>query len=635
MMNAFTSHLWQTTFFAFAVALLTVAFRRNRAQVRYWLWLSGSLKFLIPFALLTNLGSHLEWVPAANRMATQIKSPAVAYTLEQIRQPLFPESAPLTPSSPESIHWIPVAFLAAWMAGFLTIVAIRLRIWFRIRAVVRKSIAIDIPFTVDVRSSPDLLEPGVVGVFRPILLLPDGIMEQLSPAELKTVLAHELCHVRRRDNLFAAMQMIVEAIFWFHPLVWSIGARLVEERELACDEEVLSLGNEPEVYADAILNVCKLYTKSPLVCVSGVAGAGIRRRIETIMANRRVRSLSRTKQILLTSAGLVALVGPVAIGLLMGVGIPPVTRAQSPAAGTPGFEVASIKPCDRRDVASDGRGTGGGNVGIKWSPGRLRAECMALDSLVRDAYIRYADGKPWPVAVAGRRLSPVSSRLLAEPIKGSPAWIKSDRYSIEAKAEGAPAEEITRGPMMRGLLEDRFKLKIHSEASEVPVYALTVAEGGPRLQATKAGSCFVPDADHPRAPHIEPGQAPSVSSMSCGIFVPSGRNGGFDMNGTTIGNLARSLSVVFDHDVVDQTGILGMFDIHFDVHPEPLSADVSSATPADSAAGPGERVPTDADRAGMAAAFRAEMKKLGLKLTPEKGSVRFLVIDSVEKPSAN
>jgi bla regulator protein blaR1 len=623
MMSALTSHLWQTTFFAFAVALLTVAFRRNRAQVRYWLWLSGSLKFLIPFALLTNLGSHLEWAPAANRMAAQIKSPAVSYTLAQIGQPLFPDGAPSTPSLPDSIRWIPVALLATWMAGFVAIVAIRLRVWLRIRTVVRKSIAIDIPFTVEVRSSRDLLEPGVVGFFRPILLLPDGIMEQLTPAELKTVLAHELCHVRHRDNLLAAIHMIVEAIFWFHPLVWWIGARLVEERELACDEEVLSLGNQPGVYADAILSVCKLYTKSPLVCVSGVAGAGIRRRIEAIMANRGVKKLNRARQILLTGAGMVAVAGPVVIGLLI--------------AGTPGFEVSSIKPCDRRDVAAGGRG--GGAIGIKWSPGRLVAECVTLDSLIRDAYIRYADGKPWPVAVVGKRLSPVSARLLVQPIKGSPAWIRSDRYSIEAKAEGAPGEEITRGPMMRALLEDRFRLKIHGEAGEVPVYTLTVADGGPRLHATKAGSCFVPDADHPRAPHMEPGQALSASSMGCGLFVPSGRpsggNDGFDINGTTIGNLARSLSMVFDRDVIDQTGIQGMFDIHFDVHPEPLSTDVSSGTPADSAAAPGERVATDEDRSAMAALFRAEVKKLGLKLTPEKGSVRFLVIDSVEKPSAN
>jgi len=57
---------------------------------------------------------------------------------------------------------------------------------------------------------------------------------------------HEVQHVRRRDNLAAAMHLVVEAIFWFHPLVWWLGARLVEERERACDEEVLRLGNQPE-----------------------------------------------------------------------------------------------------------------------------------------------------------------------------------------------------------------------------------------------------------------------------------------------------------------------------------------------------------------------------------------------------
>lgn len=635
MIGALTSHLWQSTIFAFAAGLMTGMFRRNRAQVRYWLWLSASLKFFVPFALLMSLGGALEtWVPATRQIATQIATPAISYTMEQFNRPLFPDSSPSTSTAPDTIHWIPVALLGVWLCGFLTIVLIRLRTWLRIRGLVRNSTAIDLPATVEVRSSQGLLEPGVVGILRPILLLPDGIIERLTRSELEAVLAHELCHVRRRDNLFASIHIIVEAMFWFHPLVWWIGARLVEERELACDEEVLSMGNLPDVYADAILNVCKLYAESPLICVSGVASAGIRRRIEVIMANRGVRRLNGAKKFLLACAGLVALAGPVVIGLVMGAGNVPVIRAQSPAAGTPKFEVASIKPCDSADVVSGGRGGAGG--GIKWSPGRLNAECITVDSLVRDAYIRYADGKPWPAAVAGRRLSPVSSRLLGQPIKGSPAWIKSDRYSIEAKAEGTPGEEMTRGPMMQALLEDRFKLKIHGEASEVPVYALTVAQGGPRLQATKAGSCFVPDADHPRAPRIAPGQAPpSVSSMPCGLFIPSGRNDGFDINGTTIGNLASSLSMVFDRDVIDQTGIQGMFDIHFSVHPEPLSTGVSSGTPADSVAAPGQRVTTDADRSGMVAAFRAEVQKLGLKLTPEKGSVKSLVIDSVEKPSVN
>ncbi len=86
------------------------------------------------------------------------------------------------------------------------------------------------------------LEPGVFGILRPVLLLPEGITDRLTPAQLEAVIAHELCHVRRRDNLTAAIHMVVETVFWFHPLVWWIRARLVEERERACDEEVLRAG---------------------------------------------------------------------------------------------------------------------------------------------------------------------------------------------------------------------------------------------------------------------------------------------------------------------------------------------------------------------------------------------------------
>ncbi len=211
---------------------------------------------------------------------------------------------------------------------------IRFRGWLRVRAAVRASAAFGISEagiseTVEIRVSRCHLGPGVVGILRPVLLFPEGIAERLTPSELETVLAHELCHVRRRDNLFAAIHMIVEAAFWFHPLVWWISARLVEEREQACDEEVLSLGSHPEIYADAILNVCKFYAQSPLIGVSGVSGASIRRRIEAIMLNR-FKQLSRAKKLLLAAAGTAALAGPVAIGLLIGAGNITVVGAQSP-----------------------------------------------------------------------------------------------------------------------------------------------------------------------------------------------------------------------------------------------------------------------------------------------------------------
>jgi bla regulator protein blaR1 len=68
---------------------------------------------------------------------------------------------------------------------------------------------------------------------------------------LDAIITHELCHRRRRDNMAAAVHMLVQVVFWFHPLVWWIGARLLGERECACDEEVLRLGNDAQAYAPA------------------------------------------------------------------------------------------------------------------------------------------------------------------------------------------------------------------------------------------------------------------------------------------------------------------------------------------------------------------------------------------------
>src|SRR6266446_2473651 len=313
MIGEFTNHVWQSTVFAVAAGLLTVAFRKNGAQVRHWLWFSASFKFLAPFALLMTLGSHLQWAPAAQKIATRIAAPAVSFTMMQISQP-FPETLPPALSTRDTRNWVPLSILGVWACGFASVALIRFRGWLRIRAAVHASTTIDVPATVEVRSSPGLLEPGVAGLVRPILLLPAGIAGRLTPPQLEAVLAHELCHVRRRDNLFASIHMIVEAMFWFHPLVWWIGAKLVEERERACDEEVLSLGSEPHVYAEGIVNVCKLYVESPLVCVSGVTGSNLKKRIEAIMTNPIVLRLNFVKKLALAVAGIAALVVPIAVG---------------------------------------------------------------------------------------------------------------------------------------------------------------------------------------------------------------------------------------------------------------------------------------------------------------------------------
>jgi tetratricopeptide (TPR) repeat protein len=111
--------------------------------------------------------------------------------------------------------------------------------------------------------------------------------------------------------------MIVEAVCWFHPLVWWVGSRLVDERERACDEEVLRLGNEPQVYAEGILNVCKIYLESPLRCVSGVTGSDLKKRIHAIVTGRAATKLTLARKATLTVAAMAAVTVPLVIGMIV------------------------------------------------------------------------------------------------------------------------------------------------------------------------------------------------------------------------------------------------------------------------------------------------------------------------------
>jgi beta-lactamase regulating signal transducer with metallopeptidase domain len=186
MIGEFANHLWQSTVFAGAAALLALACRKNEARVRYWLWLAASLKFLVPIALLVALGSRLEWAPVAQQIAPAALSSAVV----QLSQP-FVDLAPASDRSVSSMRsgaeLFTTALCALWVSGVVAIALIRLRMWRRVRAVARASTprhVPGIPAEIEVRSAPGLMEPGVVGVCPSILLIPAGIEDHLTPRQV-------------------------------------------------------------------------------------------------------------------------------------------------------------------------------------------------------------------------------------------------------------------------------------------------------------------------------------------------------------------------------------------------------------------------------------------------------------------
>lgn len=309
MSAALVDHLWQSTVFALFAWLTALLLRRNSAHLRHAVWLVASIKFLVPFSLLTMLGAQLK--PLAGPEYTS----ALATLATADLSAMLVSPGRMMPASP-GVFWSG-AITGIWLVGALVLIARWVSRWLRVRGILRAASACDIAAALPVRSSQALREPGVAGVLNPVLLLPAGIERQLTPAQLDAIVKHELCHVRRHDNLTASAHMLVEALFWFHPLVWWIGARLIEERERACDEAVVRSGDDPQTYAEGILKVCRTYVASELACVSGVSGADLKTRLEGIMKTRDLIELNGIQKLALSAIAVSAIAAPLVLGLAL------------------------------------------------------------------------------------------------------------------------------------------------------------------------------------------------------------------------------------------------------------------------------------------------------------------------------
>lgn len=602
-LSPLANHLWQSTLFAAFAGLLTLALRNNHARVRYWVWLAASLKFLIPLSMLVAMGSLIRW-QTAPKMPPSSLSAVVTEVSQPFAVPAL--SSPLPVVAPPAVNPLPAILVAIWACGFLGIACSWWIRWRRIRATVRSGSPVNLNLPIRAMSSPTLLEPGVFGVFQPVLMLPEGIFERLAAAQVEAVIAHELCHVRHRDNLIAAIHMFVETLFWFHPLVWWLGKRMMEERERACDEEVLRLGSDAKVYAEGILNICKLYVESPLACVSGVTGADLKKRIEAIMKNRARVRLDFIRKAVLTLAGIAALALPIAVGI---VNVPSARAQASAGQKRLTFDVASVKPVS---VPSGVTLMEDGRVGVRKSsgiqmprntggpgtddPGRIHYPLITLKQLLRRAWDSYYE------------------------IDG-PGWLDSQAVAVDATMP----QETTKAQfqeMLRNLIIERFGLQYHTGKKEITGYVLTVASNGPKLKASADQS----DAElAPPKPPISRGEdgfpilPPSAGKRL--VMFGMGDRSRIVAQQEPIQELASTLSSELKTTVTDRTGLTAKYDFTLTyASPEPLP--------------PPAHVPEGLEP--MPDIFAALRLQLGLKLERKPAAVEVFVVDHMEKtPTAN
>lgn len=304
------AHLWQSTLIVVGAWGLALLCKRNGADLRFVFWLGATVKFLVPLAALQWLGDRFGQSLAQSPPV----SPALLETANAILA--LPIAGHLQLSEQTGSQLETLALLI-WVTGTLLLSWRWWRQWRSLRSILRESRRLVLDFPVPVQVTATDLAPGVFGIWRPVVMLPESVVRQLDAPQLTAVLAHELCHIRRRDNLWAAVHKCVETLFWFHPLVWLIGTQLVREREAACDESVIDAGHEQRVYAESILNVCRwsLTARSPEIAASG---GDLTQRIRTIMRLEPARPLDDGRMVLLLSAVLVVCFAPIVTGIISG-----------------------------------------------------------------------------------------------------------------------------------------------------------------------------------------------------------------------------------------------------------------------------------------------------------------------------
>jgi TonB family protein len=322
------NHLWQTTLIAFVAWVLVSLLRRATSRARYLIWMIAFVKFLFPSALLIiaieSCGFDLSKPQTYTgvEIFSQIAQPVALAGTDSEAARIGASSLIASPAGQSGHGELYCLLTIVWFLGSAVLFARWLTLRRRFARALKAGSEIAMgPAAVALRrakawlslkreirliESSQICGPGVWGAWRPVVVFPKGLTDKLSAEELEAVMLHELIHVSRRDNLLGALQMLISCLFWFHPLVWLIDRRLLDERELVCDEDVIRYFGEPRIYAASLWKVAQFGLGWNFAGVARAAGSNLTRRIELMLDVKRHTKFSLVGRVM-TGTAVVAL----------------------------------------------------------------------------------------------------------------------------------------------------------------------------------------------------------------------------------------------------------------------------------------------------------------------------------------
>lgn len=297
------AHLWQSTLFLLLIFLFVALLGKASAKSRYAVWLAASVKFALPLSAFAALGSWLNLGSLIPRSAdaNSLSSNGVDFSDIILAEPVAAVIS--TADTPNNHNEIFCVLTLLWLVACLSLFALW---WKRSRSfkallgyrntptsereaelLNNAQHRVGLTARVHLFISDSIIEPVVLGIWKPVIVMPRGLSQKLTDDEFESVLIHELSHVARRDNLVGVLQMALCCLLWFHPLIWLIKRKLLEEREQACDEAVVRRESKPEVYVSGLLKVVRYGLHSQQSAgLANAAGTNLSQRVELIMKNK-------------------------------------------------------------------------------------------------------------------------------------------------------------------------------------------------------------------------------------------------------------------------------------------------------------------------------------------------------------